>query len=176
MPTTYTYAEAKTRTEAVLDQFDIFLRYTGISDHKREGILKGIQGRWLDTVAVYLTNNEGKRILEAEINVNWKAHSDLAILSPTIRTDLPGWERGAAPEIHVIGGRFGKKAQELGSPVRFWVRFNNEIRSDKTRHKRLCGVVGVLHATSVAEWASKPKERFYGISELEEINVGLREA
>ena len=42
-PTTRTYAAARTRAEAVVDQFDMFLQYAGISDSDRNNILNGIE-------------------------------------------------------------------------------------------------------------------------------------
>ena len=90
MVNAFTYTSTRTRTEAVLDQFDMFLRYTGLAAHKRERLLKGVEEKWFEAVAVYLTNYSGKRILEAEVAVDWSLHSDLAILSPVVRSDLPG--------------------------------------------------------------------------------------
>lgn len=176
MPKVLTYTETKTRTEAIVDQFDIFLLYAGIGTGPRKKLLYGVEKRWFDAIGVYLVNTKGRRILEAEISINWQLHTDLTVLSPTIRTDLPGWDRGAAPEIQVIGSRFGKKAKEMGRSPQYWVLFTSEIRQDAARHKRLCPQAGVSYGTGVPAWTSNPKERSYTIDELSEVNVALREA
>lgn len=176
MLSTLTYTDTRTRTEAVLDQFEMFLRYAGVSEKIRTGFLHGVEHRWLEAVGVFLVNSAGLRILEAEVAVNWHLHSDLAVLSPTVRTDLPGWEKGAAPEITVIGNRFGRKAQSLGLTPRGWVRFTSEIRSDSGRHAELCRQVGVNYQGKVPTWASTPHERSYTIQDLNEVATSLREA
>jgi hypothetical protein len=176
MPKVLTYTETKTRTEAIVDQFDMFLLYAGIGAGPRKKLLTGVENRWFDAVGVYLVNSAGQRILEAEISISWQLHTDLTVLSPTIRTDLPGWERGAAPEIQVIGSRFGKKAKEMGRQPNYWVLFTPEIRQDAARYKQVCPLVGVSHGSGVPIWASNPNERSYTIDELSEVNVALREA
>jgi hypothetical protein len=154
----------------------MFLRYAGIGVRTREKLLVGVEERWFDAIGVYLINAAGRRILEAEISISWQLHTDLTVLSPTVRTDLPGWDRGAAPEVQVIGSRFGKKATEMGRQPHYWVLFTHEIRQDATRHKQLCRRVGVSYSTGVPAWASNPNERSYTIDELSEVNVALREA
>jgi hypothetical protein len=176
MPKVLTYTETKTRTEAIVDQFDMFLLYAGIGTGPRKKLLVGVEKRWLDAIGVYLINSAGQRILEAEISISWQLHTDLTVLSPTIRTDLPGWDHGAAPEIQVIGSRFGKKAKEMGRQPYCWVLFTSEIRQDAARHKQLCPQVGVSYGTGVPDWTSNPNERSYTIDELSEVNVALREA
>jgi hypothetical protein len=176
MPKVLTYTETRTRTEAIVDQFDMFLLYAGIGTGPRKKLLDGVEKRWFAAIGVYLVNTEGRRILEAEISISWQLHTDLTVLSPTIRTDLPGWDRGAAPEIQVIGSRFGKKAKEMGRQPQYWVLFTSEIRQDAARYKRLCPQAGVSHGTGVPAWASNPNERSYTIDELSEVNVALREA
>ncbi|MEV7776007.1 hypothetical protein [Kitasatospora sp. NPDC086791] len=176
MPTTSTYTETRTRTESVLDQFEIFLRYTGVSKKIRTGFLRGIENRWLAAIGVFLVNGDGLRILEAEISVDWTLHSDLGALMPTVRTDLPGWEGGAAPEITVIGNRFGRKAQELNLTPRAWARFTSAIIADGKRHADLCGQVGVVFRGAPPGWASSPEERSYTVQDLNEVATTLRQA
>ncbi len=173
-PTTRTYAEARTRAEVVVDQFDMFLKYTGISNSDRNNILKGIKNRWLEAVGVYLVNTHGQRILEAEVNVNWTLHSDYAVLTPVVRADLPGWDSGAAPEIVTIGHRFGKYAQDRGIEPSYWVRFTQAIRNDPARYHDLCPMVGVSYQSRPPEWASTPQSEQYQIPDLQELNVVVR--
>jgi hypothetical protein len=173
---TYTGTETRTRTDAVHDQFHMFLLYAGVQERVRDRLLNAVQQKWVTSVGVYLLNNSAERILEAEVAVRWELHSDLAVLEPTVRTDLPGWDRGAAPEIQVIGGRFGRKAQELGRPVHSWVLFTSAIRSDPGEHERLCERVGISLGSPVPKWASGPQTRSYTIDAVREVNVYFREA
>lgn len=170
---TFTYTYVKARAEAVVDQVDMFLQYAGIPEASREKILVGVEKRWLSDVGVYLTRN-GKRFLEAEIGVDWDLHSDLAKLTPTIRTDLPGWERGAAPEVRTIGRRFGQKAQDIGAAPNFWVRFIKTIRDDSSLYRERCLIVGVNYQSHPPEWDTTPMERAYKVQDLEEVRTALR--
>jgi hypothetical protein len=171
---TLTYTETRTRTETVIDQFDIFLRYAGIGESARERIFKGVANRWFSAIGVYLLDVGGLRVLEAEVAVNWTMHSDLALLSPTVRTDLSGWENGAAPEISVIGHRFGRIAQETKSDPHYWVRWASGIRADETRYHSLCREVGVSPRSGLPAWASTPSTRSYTLQDLQEVSAVIR--
>jgi hypothetical protein len=173
---TYTHTSTWTRTEAVQDQFIMFLQYAAISDDQIERIVRGVQNKWLEAVGVYLVNGDGKRFLEIEIQVDWALHSDLIAVTPTITTDLPGWKERTAPEVRVLGHRFGVRARELGKPTRFWVRFVKDVRDDPTRYKELCGEVGVCYGTSAPEWSTPPGEKSYRIIDLNEVTAIGREA
>ena len=175
-PTTRTYAAARTRAEAVVDQFDMFLQYAGISDSDRNNILNGIENRWLEAVGVYLINTDGKRVLEAEVSVNWTLHSDYAVLTPVVQADLPGWDSGVAPEIRTIGRRFGQHAQDWGMEPSYWVKFTQAIRNDPAEYQNLCPMVGVSYQSKPPEWASTPESRHYQIPDLEEVDVAVRES
>ena len=159
----------------MLDQFDMFLLYTGVKERSRDRILNAVQEKWITAVGVYLLNSDQERMLEAEVAVRWELYSDLVALEPTIRTDLAGWEKGAAPEIQVIGSRFGRKANQLGKRVHFWVRFTSEIRADPSLHRQLCEQTGVQYGWSVPKWESEPQTRSYTIDAVREVNVSLRE-
>lgn len=169
----YSYVSVKTRAEAVADQVTMFLQYAGIDRTVREKILVGIEGRWLDRVGVYLSRNS-KRFLEAEVGVDWELHSNLAKLTPTVHTDLLGWEQGASPEVAAIGLRFGKKARELNLKPNYWVRFMKHIRDDPAKHREYCSFIGVGYQLRPPEWESQPAERAYKIQDLSEVHAALR--
>lgn len=176
MARTYTHTSARTRAEAVQDQVDMFLQYAGITDEKaREGILKGISEHWLTKVGVYLAANE-KRFLEVEVALDWQAHADYAALTPEIRTDLPGWADGAAPEVRTLGRRFGLKARELGITPGYWVVFTTEIHTDDERYRRACTAVGVHPGGIIPEWRTPPQSRSYTVEDLAEVSVAISEA
>ena len=174
MTQTYSYTATRTRTEAVVDEFDLFLRYTTLAEGRRSRILKGVEERWLDAVGVYATQ-AGKRTLEAEISIDWHTHSDLAVLTPTVSTGLPGWEHGAAPEIAVIGQRFGGRVGALKLVPSFWVRFNDFIRANDSLHRSCCEQIGVSHGSSPPPWRTPPTERSLFLLDLQEVGLALRE-
>ncbi|MET7399094.1 hypothetical protein ABZS66_37000 [Dactylosporangium sp. NPDC005572] len=172
---TYTYSETRTRTEAVHDQFAMFLMYSGLPSYKHDNILKGIDNHWLDAVGVYLVSG-GERVLEAEVKVDWKLHTDLVVISPTVRGNLPGWTEGAAPEIKAIGHRFGLRAQELDLVPRYWVQFTAQINADPALYRQRCADVGVNAGSSLPPWRSTPATRSYRVEDLQEISIDLRDA
>jgi hypothetical protein len=173
---TFTFTETRTRAEAVVDQFDMFLQFAGIQERARTKLLAGVENRWLSAIGVYVLNRKGLRILEAEIKVDWDQHLGLARLFPTVRADLPGWEDGAAPEIRTIGRRFGQKANELGIKPTYWVRFNQSIRTNPARYRELCPKVGVVYNSSVPDWEAPPQGRMYKLLDLEEVNAAIRQS
>ena len=172
-PQTRTYTSTRTRTEAVVDQFEIFLKYCMVDEQLRELVLLGVNKRWVSTAAAYITDaNSGKRILEAFVQVDWVQHSDLARLTPTVVVDLPGWEDGAAPEISVLGRRFGREALARQRPVRCWVELAPEIRNNsslKAKAERELNIGG-----SVPDWQGTPYERVYPLPDLPEQQAGIR--
>jgi hypothetical protein len=173
---TFTFTETRTRAEAVVDQFNMFLQYAGIQESARKKLLAGVENQWLSAIGVYVLNQKGLRILEAEIKVDWDQHLGLVHLFPTVRADLPGWEDGAAPEIRTIGRRFGQKANQLGIKPSYWVRFNQSIRTNPARYRQLCPKVGVVYNSSVPKWDAPPGEAWYGVLDLEEVNAALRQS
>ncbi|MGW1012643.1 hypothetical protein ACWD4X_21725 [Streptomyces termitum] len=157
-----------------MDQFDMFLRYAGIQREERDRLLNGVGKRHFSAVGVYLVNDAGLRILEAEVAVDWRLHADLTRLSPTVRTDLPGWESGAAPEIVVIGERFGKVAREKGLRPRYWVKMTHEIQADEPRYQAACAEAGVTPRSGVPAWASEPLVNSHRLPDLSEVCVVIR--
>jgi hypothetical protein len=174
---TYSYTVTRTRTEAVVDQFDMFLQYAGVSEASRTRALNAVDQRWLERVAVYLVDSAGKRVLEVAVGIDWTAHSDFAAISPQISTELPGWEQGAAPEIRTLGHRFGAKAVALGQTPRLWVRFTKTIRDNPDLHRALCDQSGYLYRGGVPQWRNPPVRRDnMQLLDLEEVNVSIWEA
>jgi hypothetical protein len=174
---TYSYTSTRTRTEAVVDQFDMFLQYAGIVAAKRSKVLIAVEKQWLDRVGVYLVDSNNKRILQIAVEIDWPAHADFAAISPHVRTDLPGWESGVAPEIRTLGRRFGRKAQDLGQIPRHWVRFSAEIRRDEQLHRKRCSEAGYSFEGEVPEWRNPPVRREdMRLLDLEEVGLWVAEA
>ena len=174
---TYSYTSTRTRTEAVVDQFDIFLQYAGISEARRTIVLAAVDRRLLDKVGVYLVDADEKRVLEVAVEVDWSAHADFAAISPHIRTDLPGWESGAAPEIRTLGRRFGMKAQASGRTPRHWVVFTASVRNDPNLHRKLCGEMGYKLGGAIAQWRNPPgRAEDRRLLDLDEVSISIAEA
>jgi hypothetical protein len=174
---TYSYTSTRTRTEAVVDQFDIFLQYAGIAETRRTKLLNAVEQRWLEKVGVYLVDSDEKRVLEVAVAIDWTAHADYAAISPHIRTDLPGWDSGAAPEIRTLGRRFGSKAQEYGQTPRHWVRFTAAIRGDEQLHRRRCKEAGYQFQSGVPQWRNPPvRQEDRKLLDLEEVSISIAEA
>ncbi|MBH0776613.1 hypothetical protein [Nocardia bovistercoris] len=173
---TYAYAATRTRTEAVVDQFDIFLQYAGLPEADRTKVLDVVARRWIEKVGVYLLE-AGKRVLEVAVEIDWPRHDDFAAISPVINTDLPGWESGAAPEIRTLGHRFGGKARESGQTPQHWVLFTTEIRTDAELHRKRCTEAGYLYRGGVPDWRNAPVRRDnMQLLDLEEVNISIAEA
>ena len=168
---TYTYTNAYTRTQVVVDQIDVLFDEAGIDDDRRAKICHGVGQRWLEAVGLYL-EQDGKRVYEVEARINWSAHSDVA--SVEFSTDLPGWEDSKSPEAIVLGGRFQGVAEEHSLSPRYWARFMSAIRANPAEHKRLCPLVGVLYQGKVPDWASTPTTRSLSLQDLGEIGMSER--
>lgn len=153
----------------------MFLQYSGISDSAITRISSAVSNRWLEAVGVYLVNGLGKRFMEIEIAVDWRLHSDLAAVTPTITTDLPGWKDGASPEVRTLGHRLGREAMARGISPHYWVRFAPSIRSNPIQYESLCKDVGVSYGSSPPGWATPPKEKRYSVLDLNEVTTYGRE-
>lgn len=174
---TYSYTQTRTRTEAVVDQFDMFLHYAGVDETSRTKALNAVDQRWLEKVGVYLVDTAGKRVLEVVVGIDWQAHSDFAAVTPHVSTELPGWEHGASPEIRTLGRRFGGKAAALKQTPRHWVLFTKSIRADAALHRKLCEQAGYRYQGGVPEWRNPPVRRDnLRLLDLEEINISIEEA
>jgi len=151
----------------------MFLQFCTLDEDARKLVVHGVNQRWVKTAAAYLIDSfSGKRILEAFVQVDWVMHSDLARLTPTVVSDLPGWEAGAAPEIRVLGHRFGHEARQRGGQVRCWVDWAPSVRADPdllARAERELRVSGFA-----PPWKEPPSQRMYSLLDLPEQQVGIR--
>lgn len=174
MPSTFTYTETYTRTKALLDQFEIFLSYAGVSRESRLKVLAALKKRQIEAVGVYHVDSEGARIEEIELKVSWERHSDHVRLTPQFSTELPGWEEGAAPEVLVVARRFGQAGE--GKRANFWVLFTKAVRADAQLFKKVCDAVGVQYGVGPPEWRTSPDERVFVVQDMDEASVVGREA
>ncbi|HMJ35407.1 MAG TPA: hypothetical protein VK501_15975 [Baekduia sp.] len=170
---TYTYTNAYTRAQAVVDQVSTLFREAGINGTSADKVCRGVQERWLVAVGLYLVR-DGLRVYEVEARINWSAHSDLAELE--FASDLPGWEDNGSPEAIVLGRRFAGVAAKKGLSPRYWVRFNSEILADPARHGELCPQVGVIFEGRVETWSKEPTTRSLPLQDLREIGTSERSA
>jgi hypothetical protein len=100
---TFTYTNAYTRAEAVVDQVSVLFTKAGIDAGHTTKVCHGVANRWLEAVGVYLMR-DNYRVYEISARICWAGDSDNAQLE--FSTDLPGWDEKASPEIAVLGRRF----------------------------------------------------------------------
>lgn len=179
MPSTYTntHTYTKPRTEVVRDQFELFLRYTGMQLPDREGLLASIARGDLAAIGAYL-ERDGFRFMEVELEVDWKLHAQLKRAEGDMfDTDQPGWEENASPEVNQYARQLSRIAKQEGLKVRHWIRVNRDIRSDPTRHKALCESLGYSFGSTVSPWqGGTPKEREISVLDLPETKIYERQA
>ena len=174
---TYAYTTTRTRTDVVEDQFDMFLRYTLVPAESRKKLLALVNKKQIQKVGVYLVNATGKRFLEIVLSVDWKAHANYVAVSPTVRTDLPGWEEGASPEVNVLGHRFGRRAQELGQVPAHWVIYADEIIRSAETHRRVSTEAGYQYGGTVPEWSGATnRQDGHRLQGLDEVGLCVTEA
>jgi hypothetical protein len=149
------FKASRPSAKVVVGHLEDFLRRSGVSKMDRQGILKGVEKRWLSAIGIYLLNSSGKRLLEVRISIDWKAGSDLSVLSPVIYSSVPGWDDVAASGLQMIGVRLKKRASKSGRRTRYWVAFTPDVRADPERHKRLSDQLRVGRNPPPA-WKSTP--------------------
>jgi hypothetical protein len=168
---TYTYTNAYTRSQAVVDQIEVLFREAGVDASSRAKICHGVQNRWFVAVGLYLPR-DGKRVYEVEATINWSAHSDVAELQ--FSSDLPGWEKNGSPEALILGRRFKSTATSTGLSVHYWGRVSAEVRSNPTLHRRACEESGLSYGSSVPGWASSPRVNTLPLQDLAEMGATVR--
>ncbi len=167
-PHTYTF----TRTQALIDQVDLFLRNGGIGESVRKPVVDAVDKRWIEGVGVFVVDKSGDRVLEGELEINWTAHSNHPEI--TVSADLPGWKAGAVPELSVLATRLATYSKDKALPVNFWVRFSAQIRNDAGLYQQYCQIVGV--SGSAPDWAKTPSIQRIPLQDLSEAHAVLRSA
>lgn len=165
---TYTF----TRTQALVDQVDLFMKNAGISESGRRPVADAVGKRWITALGVYVKNRNDHRVLEGELEISWTAHSDHPEI--TVSTDLPGWKDGAVPELSVLASRLATYANDKGFRSGFWVRFTPRIRNDATLYRACCAEVGV--GGSPPKWAKTPSVQRIPVQDFSEAHAVLRNA
>jgi len=168
------------RTIVLDDHFELFFRCSdNMSDSDVEKHLFAIDRHELQAVGVYIEEN-GYRIAEVELRVDWKKHIELIkIHGNMFDTCLPGWKPGwknhrTAPEAYVAVGHLAREAKNRGLEVRHWISVSDRIRESDTEHKRVCNELGYEYGSSVAPWKNPPIEHTRQIQGLPEGSVTTR--
>jgi len=175
---TNTFTYTKPRVNVLGDQFEMFFTVAGMSESKIEMHMKSIERHELQAVGVYLEEN-GHRIAEVELRVDWKQHVDfISITGSLFDTDLPGWKNGTAPEAHIPVRKLSMEAKRLGLQVRYWISVSNQVYNDSSTHKQVCERLGYEFGSTVPPWAPgmSPLEQKRKILGLEEAEVTVRMA
>ena len=179
MPSTHTHTHTytKPRSEVVRDQFELFLRYTGMPPAERELILAAIARGDLDALGAFL-ERDGFRFVEVELTVDRKLHAQLKIADGDMfDTDQPGWEDNVSPEVNQYARQISRIAKRERLKVRHWIMVNSEIRANPKRHKSLCESLGFSFGSSPPPWPhATPREREIEILDLPEMKIYERQA
>jgi len=173
---TNSWTYLKPRIGVLEDQFELFFRCSGMDEVDVEKHLKAIEMQQLQAVGVYISEN-GYRIAEVELRVNWKEHMDLIqIYGDMFDTDFPGWKNGAAPEAYVAVGRLAREAKSRGLRIRHWISVSKKVRDSALIHMLVCNNLGYTHGSSVEPWIRPPTEHERQVQGLLEARVTQREA
>jgi hypothetical protein len=179
MSSTYTntHTYTKPRIEVVRDQFELFLRYTGMASTDRDRLLASITRGELAAIGAYL-ERDGYRFMEVELEIDWELHAQLKRAEGDMfDTDQAGWEENASPEVNQYARQLSRIAKKEGLPVRHWIQVAREIRSDPTKHQALCGSLGYSFGSSVAPWrGGSPREKEISVLDLPETKIYERQA
>lgn len=179
MPKVYTntFTFTKARTEVIRDQFELFLRYTGMKSSDRESLLASVERGELAAVGAYL-ENDGYRVAELELEVDWDLHALLKRAEGDMfDTDLPGWEEGASPEVAQYARQLSRVAKQRQLKVRHWIRVTKSIRSNPTKHRAVCTALGYSFGSKVAPWRDgTSNESKIDVLDLPETTLHRREA
>lgn len=168
---TYTYTNAYTRAEAVVDQVAVLFAEAGVSADATSKICTGVANRWLDAVGLYLARPEG-RVYEIEAAINWQQHATFPSLE--FSTDLPGWENRGSPEALVLGRRIAGIAKDKGLEVSYWGLFTEEIRRVPATHQAAALQVGLQYGSSVPGWSATPRSVSTRLQDLSEVSAQIR--
>jgi hypothetical protein len=168
---TFTYTNAYTRAEAVVDQVAVLFTQAGVSVDATTKICKGVASQWLEAVGLYLARPAG-RVYEIEAAISWPQYATVPSLE--FSTDLPGWEERGSPEALVLGRRIAGIAKDEGLEVSYWGRFSAEIRREPARHQILAPQVGLQYGGRVPDWSGSPQSVSIRLQDLSEISAQVR--
>lgn len=126
---TRTKTFAYSRSLVVLNQFALILEYADIEEGFAEKILKSVRLREIEGVGAYIAENN-ERVAEVELSVDWVRHSEYVESQPVFDVRLRGWRDGVSGEVRSPIRCLSVMAEEMGAPIRIWVRFAQEIWED----------------------------------------------
>ena len=179
MPNIYTntYTYTKPRTEVIRDQFEVFLRYTGMVAADRDKLLASIERGELAAIGAFL-EKDGYRFMEVELEIDWKFHAKLKRAEgDKFDTDLPGWEEYGTPEVNKCAQQISRIARDEGLRVRHCIRVIDQIISDPTWHQALCESLGYSFGSTLPPWrGGSSREKKVNIIDLPEMGIYEREA
>lgn len=129
MANTYTTTLTFTQTDVVIMQYDIALEYASVLDEKKkEKVLKAIREEKIDSVGIFASDSDHKRVAEVEIIVDWKKHHQIIQLYGEEFNYTGGGfnsKTGEAAETKVYVNGLVKLAREKGYKLSCWVRLLN---------------------------------------------------
>lgn len=160
MPKTHTSTKTytTTRINVIDDQFELFLRCSGMDDDKVEKFLEAVNNHELESIGIYIME-DGERIAEVEFEVDWEKHlEEIKVYGEIFDTDLPGWKDGVAVEAYVAVSRLSKAAKERGVNIKSWIRVSKEVEQSEEKHKELCERLGYNYYGSLQDGKENQKK------------------
>jgi hypothetical protein len=178
-PRTFTYTWTQTRLETIQDQFRYFMLYGNIDEESVETVVYGVGEKAVSAVGLYACDSSEKRVIEAELRVDWDLSAQLSLSVPTLGSGMTGWddEKRQAPEIKVAGRRFAETAAKLQLTTQHWVRFVPAVTENPELHRQWCDSLGLWFGGTVPEWKEPPVELApESLYDLPEAQISMRRA
>ena len=127
----------------------------------------------LASVGIYVESG-GYRAIEVEFEIDWDEHERMiGTYGLQFNADLPGWDKGVAPEAYIAAQRLVKAAEKMGKPVHTWVMFSPAVRRDPKRYESLQKAIG-CGKSSVPDWKNDPVTQTRTVNYLPEAKVTQR--
>lgn len=142
-----------------------------MSENDIKKILKSVENKELQAVGIYI-QKDNYRIAEVEFEIDWDEHQRMiGAFGTQFNTDLPGWDRGTAPEAYIAVQRLVEAAKKMGEPVRSWIKVSPFVRRNPEKHKAVCRTLGYAYGSKAPCWKGEINVQSRNINYLPEAKV-----
>lgn len=137
-------------------------------------MLKAANNKELNAVGIYI-EHDGYRIAEVEFEIDWDEHQHMVgLYGARFNANLPGWDKGVAPEAYITVQRLVEAAKKMDKPVRSWIRVSSSVRNNPEKHKAVCEDLGYSYGSTVPPWKEEPTTESRNVNYLPEAKVTQR--
>lgn len=168
---TATNTYTRLRISVVQSQFEIFLRYAGLSGKRMTKFCDAISDRKIEILRLAILDSD-EVVASISLHVDWVLHDQMVSLEGDMfNTYRNGWIDGVAPEIDVYAAQISKMADELNKKLDFFVVFSEAVRSDSSEHDRMRAQLDLApckkqYAFSSDDFGGHRKREVPGLPEL----------